>query len=154
MAKKDAEMVREMVEKEEKSEKPTKKAKVLEDLPGVGDVTAEKLRRAGYVDFEKIAAASPSLLKKASQSVPAAERMDALQAAGPGAGHLSPDAGLVFTDARSLSSSWVHSRPTPITSSRRSASPCLFAWLLDPTARRSSCGGRRRLSGDDKPIHK
>ena len=32
--------------------------KVLEDLPGVGEVSAEKLRRAGY-DVEKIAASSP-----------------------------------------------------------------------------------------------
>jgi len=32
--------------------------KELEDLPGVGDVSAEKLRKAGY-DIEKIAASSP-----------------------------------------------------------------------------------------------
>jgi DNA repair protein RadA len=67
MAKRDAEMVMEMAEKEEKAEKPAKKAKVLEDLPGVGDVTAEKLRRAGYVDFEKIAAASPHELDEIAE---------------------------------------------------------------------------------------
>jgi len=41
-------------------EEPKKKTviKELEDLPGVGEVSAEKLRRAGY-DIEKIAASSP-----------------------------------------------------------------------------------------------
>lgn len=31
----------------------------LEDLPGVGEVSAEKLRKAGYDDLQKIAASSP-----------------------------------------------------------------------------------------------
>ncbi|MCX8200138.1 MAG: DNA repair and recombination protein RadA [Candidatus Micrarchaeota archaeon] len=35
-----------------------KKPKILEDLPGIGKATAEKLRSAGYDSFEKIAAAS------------------------------------------------------------------------------------------------
>ncbi|VVB58692.1 DNA repair and recombination protein RadA [Candidatus Anstonella stagnisolia] len=43
-----------MVEEKEAKKKVTE----LEDLPGVGDVTAEKLRKAGY-DIEKIAASSP-----------------------------------------------------------------------------------------------
>lgn len=55
----------------------------------------------------KIAAASPSLLKQASQSVPAMDALQAQAAASPLEGRLSPDAGLVFTDARSLASSWV-----------------------------------------------
>ncbi len=73
------------------------------------ELSGARLLRADAPAAPKIAAASPSLLKKASQSVPATERLDALQAAGagPGPGRLSPDAGLVFTDARSLASSWV-----------------------------------------------
>lgn len=33
--------------------------KELEDLPGIGEVTAEKLRAAGYGEFSKLAAAAP-----------------------------------------------------------------------------------------------
>ncbi|MCX6769303.1 MAG: DNA repair and recombination protein RadA [Candidatus Micrarchaeota archaeon] len=43
---------------EEVEEKKKIIVKELEDLPGVGDVSAEKLRKAGY-DIEKIAASSP-----------------------------------------------------------------------------------------------
>ena len=43
---------------EEAVEKKKIVVKELEDLPGVGEVSAEKLRRAGY-DIEKIAAGSP-----------------------------------------------------------------------------------------------
>jgi len=45
----------EMIEEEENKKSPKK----LEDLPGIGKVTAEKIRKAGYEDFRKIAAASP-----------------------------------------------------------------------------------------------
>jgi len=45
-------------------EKKPAKATTLEDLPGVGDVTAEKLRKAGYGDLEKIAASSPYELEE------------------------------------------------------------------------------------------
>jgi DNA repair protein RadA len=38
--------------------------KEFEDLPGVGEVTAEKLRAAGYEDFSKLAAASPHELSE------------------------------------------------------------------------------------------
>ena len=51
-----------MAKKNEEAEveaKPFKKAKCLEDLPGVGEATAEKLRKAGYDTMEKIAASSP-----------------------------------------------------------------------------------------------
>ncbi|NPA22082.1 MAG: DNA repair and recombination protein RadA [Candidatus Micrarchaeota archaeon] len=40
--------------------------KDLEDLPGVGAATAEKLRAAGYVDLEKLAAASPFEISEAT----------------------------------------------------------------------------------------
>ena len=43
---------------EEPEEKKKTVIKELEDLPGVGEVSAEKLRKAGY-DIEKIAASSP-----------------------------------------------------------------------------------------------
>ena len=36
----------------------------LEDLPGVGGVTAEKLRNSGYGDFSKLATASPHELSE------------------------------------------------------------------------------------------
>jgi DNA repair protein RadA len=42
----------------EAAEKKKPVVKELEDLPGVGEVSAEKLRKAGY-DIEKIAASSP-----------------------------------------------------------------------------------------------
>ena len=38
--------------------------KDLEDLPGVGEVTAEKLKTAGFEEFQKIAAASPHELSE------------------------------------------------------------------------------------------
>ncbi len=38
----------------------------LEDLPGVGEVTAEKLREAGYKSIESIAIASPAEIKEAT----------------------------------------------------------------------------------------
>jgi RecA/RadA recombinase len=40
-------------------DKKKKYYKDLEDLPGIGEVTAEKLRNSGYADFPKLAAASP-----------------------------------------------------------------------------------------------
>jgi len=39
-----------------------KKIKNIEDLPGVGDKVAEKLKKAGYIDLMAIAAASPKEL--------------------------------------------------------------------------------------------
>lgn len=44
-----------------------KKPITLEDLPGVGAATAEKLRKAGYEDFEKIAASSQHELAEVAE---------------------------------------------------------------------------------------
>ncbi|WP_297535210.1 DNA repair and recombination protein RadA, partial [Thermococcus sp.] len=46
------------------AKKSTKEIKTLEDLPGVGPATAEKLREAGYDTIEAIAVASPLELKE------------------------------------------------------------------------------------------
>jgi DNA repair protein RadA len=46
--------------------KEGKKAKELEDLPGVGETTAEKLKASGYDSFEKIATSSPHELEEAA----------------------------------------------------------------------------------------
>ncbi len=53
-------MAEEIVEMEEEFESQEENdiPKKLEDLPGVGKATAEKLRKAGYTDFQKIAASS------------------------------------------------------------------------------------------------
>ncbi len=51
-----------MAEKEKK-----KFYKELEDLPGVGEVTAERLRAKGYADFASIAAAAPHDLAEAGE---------------------------------------------------------------------------------------
>lgn len=46
------------------TKKKQKEIKTLEDLPGVGPATAEKLREAGYDSIEAIAVASPMELKE------------------------------------------------------------------------------------------
>lgn len=46
------------------TKKKQKEIKTLEDLPGVGPATAEKLREAGYDSLEAIAVASPMELKE------------------------------------------------------------------------------------------
>jgi len=53
-------------ESKEVISKKTKKVKILTDLPGVGPVTAEKLREAGYSSLEAIAIASPQELAEAT----------------------------------------------------------------------------------------
>ncbi len=59
-------MAKKAVEEEEPGEKKKLIIKELEDLPGVGEVSAEKLRRAGY-DIEKIAASSPHELDEIAE---------------------------------------------------------------------------------------
>lgn len=68
MAKKeavDAEIQESVVDGMDK--KANNQAKNLEDLPGIGEATAEKLRKAGYEDFEKIAASSPHELSEIAE---------------------------------------------------------------------------------------
>lgn len=48
-------------------QKAGKKAKELTDLPGIGEATAEKLRKAGYDEFDKIAASSPHELAEVAE---------------------------------------------------------------------------------------
>ncbi len=65
MAREKKEKNEEVVEEiEGKKEAPAKKAQTLEDLPGVGAATAEKLRKAGYDALEKIAVSSPHELEE------------------------------------------------------------------------------------------
>jgi len=67
MARKKKDEVKELEEFEELEvgeSAPKKKVATLEDLPGVGPATAEKLRDAGYDSLEAIAVASPLELKE------------------------------------------------------------------------------------------
>jgi len=59
-------MAKKSVDEEGAGEKKKLVIKELEDLPGVGEVSAEKLRRAGY-DIEKIAASSPHELDEMAE---------------------------------------------------------------------------------------
>ncbi|MBI5227413.1 DNA repair and recombination protein RadA [Candidatus Micrarchaeota archaeon] len=54
-------------EKEVTEEKKKKYYKELEDLPGIGEVTAERLRAKGFGEFSAIAAASPHDLAEAGE---------------------------------------------------------------------------------------
>jgi len=56
-------------ELEEETNQTEQKRKItnLEDLPGIGPATAEKLRKAGYIDIEKIAASSPYELEEIAE---------------------------------------------------------------------------------------
>ncbi len=56
-------------------DKKKKYYRELEDLPGVGEATAERLRKAGYVDFVRLAAATPhELAEVAEMGVEAARK--------------------------------------------------------------------------------
>ncbi len=52
-------------DKDKEKDKKKKYYKDLEDLPGIGEVTAEKLRASGYGEFSTIAAAMPHELAEA-----------------------------------------------------------------------------------------
>ncbi|MFA6530910.1 MAG: DNA repair and recombination protein RadA [Candidatus Micrarchaeia archaeon] len=57
-----------MAEDKDKDKSGKKKYyRELEDLPGVGEATAEKLRKAGYTDFVTLAAATPHELAEAAE---------------------------------------------------------------------------------------
>jgi len=60
------EVVAEAVASEVIEVKEKAKAKTLEDLPGVGEATADKLRKAGYDSLERIATSSPHELEEAA----------------------------------------------------------------------------------------
>ena len=63
-----------MAEDKDKDKGKKKYYKELEDLPGVGEVTAEKLRGAGYGEFSALAAAMPhELAEIAGMSVESAK---------------------------------------------------------------------------------
>lgn len=57
--------VMEMSKEEKKISKEEKKVNVLEELPGVGAATAEKLREVGYSDLISLAVASPGEITNA-----------------------------------------------------------------------------------------
>lgn len=56
-----------MAEDKDKDKGKKKYYRELEDLPGVGEATAEKLRKAGYTDFVTLAAATPHELAEAAE---------------------------------------------------------------------------------------
>ncbi len=60
-------MAKKQVGEDEPAEKKKLVIKELEDLPGVGEVSAEKLRKAGYDDLQKIAASSPHELDEIAE---------------------------------------------------------------------------------------
>ncbi len=64
-------MAREKKEAEEEvavdAQKVVKKAKELTDLPGIGEATAEKLKKSGYDEFDRIAASSPHELAEVAE---------------------------------------------------------------------------------------
>jgi DNA repair protein RadA len=64
---KKSEVEQELDSSEEKKSEKKSKINSLEDLPGIGPVSAEKLRKAGYVDIEKIAASSPYELEEIAE---------------------------------------------------------------------------------------
>src|SRR5438552_17296275 len=56
-----------MVRDEKTGEKVAVSAKAIEELPGVGPATAEKLREAGFTDLMGLAVASPQMIADAAE---------------------------------------------------------------------------------------
>src|SRR2546428_9042301 len=56
-----------MVRDEKPGEKVAVSAKAIEELPGVGPATAEKLREAGFTDLMGLAVASPQMIADAAE---------------------------------------------------------------------------------------
>ncbi len=63
-----------VAKKDSKEEKPTIKEKTLNDLPGVGPATIEKLESVGYNDLMSVAVATPGELIDATGMVQAAAK--------------------------------------------------------------------------------
>src|SRR5256886_12151969 len=56
-----------MARDEKPGEKVAVSAKAIEELPGVGPATAEKLREAGFTDLMGLAVASPQMIADAAE---------------------------------------------------------------------------------------
>ena len=56
-----------MAKDEAKGDKVAVSVKAVEDLPGVGPATAEKLREAGFTDMMALAVASPNMVAEAAE---------------------------------------------------------------------------------------
>src|SRR2546425_10001856 len=56
-----------MARDEKIGEKVAVSAKAIEELPGVGPATAEKLREAGFTDLMGLAVASPQMIADAAE---------------------------------------------------------------------------------------
>jgi len=56
-----------MARDEKKGDKMAVSAKAIEELPGVGPATAEKLREAGFTDLMALAVASPQMIADAAE---------------------------------------------------------------------------------------
>lgn len=56
-----------MVRDEKRGDKMAVSAKAIEELPGVGPATAEKLREAGFADLMALAVASPQMIADAAE---------------------------------------------------------------------------------------
>src|SRR3989449_9665790 len=59
-----------MARDEKIGEKVAVSAKAIEELPGVGPATAEKLREAGFTDLMGLAVASPQMIADAAELGP------------------------------------------------------------------------------------
>src|SRR3989304_4874028 len=56
-----------MARDEKRGDRMAVSAKAIDELPGVGPATAEKLREAGYTDLMALAVASPQMIADAAE---------------------------------------------------------------------------------------